>query len=143
MLQNLLSNAVKFTEKGEVLCEITCSPEGKGYKISCTVADTGPGMTKEQISEVFKEYSSYSDGKKTEGTGLGLSIVKQLAELMGGSVSAQSDGKSGSVFSFTIYQEAAQGASIRPAVAFNEGTLMRRHDELEYEIGAELLKDFK
>ena len=115
MLQNLLSNAVKFTEKGEVRCEITCSPEGKGYKISCTVADTG----------------------------LGLSIVKQLAELMGGSVSAQSDGKSGSVFSFTIYQEATQGASIRPAVAFNEGTLMRRHDELEYEIGAELLKDFK
>lgn len=47
------------------------------------------------------------------------------------------------MFSFTIYQEAAQGASIRPAVAFNEGTLMRRHDELEYEIGAELLKDFK
>lgn len=47
------------------------------------------------------------------------------------------------MFSFTIYQEAAQGASIRPAVAFNEGTLMRRHDELEYEIGAELLKGFK
>ena len=125
MLQNLLSNAVKFTEKGEIRCEITCKPEDNGYRISCMVSDTGPGMSKEQILGIFKEYSSYSGEKHLEGTGLGLCIVKQLAELMNGEVSVQSDGKSGSVFSFTIYQEAAPEASLRPAVSFNEGTLMR------------------
>ena len=127
MIQNLLSNAVKFTEQGEIHCEITCKREKSGYRIRCKVSDTGPGMTKEQISGIFKEYSSYSHERDVEGTGLGLCIVKQLAELMDGNVSAQSDGKSGSVFNFTIYQEAEPEAELRPAVSFNESMLMRQH----------------
>lgn len=107
MLQNLLANAVKYTEQGEIRCELTCRESSKGYEINCMVADTGRGLSSYQLAHVFDEYSSYGEEKDKESTGLGLFIVKQLAEMMGGSAIAESDGVHGSIFRFTIYQEAA------------------------------------
>ena len=128
MLQNLLANAVKYTEQGEIRCELTCRESSKGYEINCMVADTGRGLSSYQLAHVFDEYSSYGEEKDKESTGLGLFIVKQLAEMMGGSAIAESDGVHGSIFRFTIYQEAAPAASMRPAATFNEEILLKRHN---------------
>ena len=89
------------------------------------VADTGRGLGSYQLAHVFDEYSSYGEDK--ESTGLGLFIVRQLAEMMGGSAAAESNGVQGSIFHFTIYQEAAPASSMRPAATFNEEILLKRH----------------
>lgn len=125
MLQNLLANAVKYTEQGEIRCELSCRESTKGYELNCMVADTGRGLGSYQLAHVFDEYSSYGEDK--ESTGLGLFIVRQLAEMMGGSAAAESNGVQGSIFHFTIYQEAAPASSMRPAVTFNEEILLKRH----------------
>lgn len=127
MLQNMLSNAVKYTQQGEIRCELTCTREEDKYRISCTVADTGPGMSKEQLAHIFDEYSSFSGGRSLEGTGLGLSIVKQLAELMGGTATAQSDGKNGSAICVTFYQEEAWGCAMCPPISFSKESLLRKN----------------
>lgn len=107
IILNLLSNAVKFTEEGEIRCEITCKKEEENQKayICCSVSDTGSGMSREQIDQIFEEYVTFSGARKKEGAGLGLCIVKQLTELMGGSVTVSSDGKTGSTFTASFYQE--------------------------------------
>lgn len=125
MLQNLLANAVKYTEQGEIRCELSCRESSKGYELNCMVADTGRGLGSYQLAHVFDEYSSYGEDK--ESTGLGLFIVRQLAEMMGGSAAAESNGVQGSIFHFTIYQEAAPASSMRPAATFNEEILLKRH----------------
>ena len=125
MLQNLLANAVKYTEQGEIRCELSCRESTKGYELNCMVADTGRGLGSYQLAHVFDEYSSYGEDK--ESTGLGLFIVRQLAEMMGGSAAAESNGVQGSIFHFTIYQEAAPASSMRPAATFNEEILLKRH----------------
>lgn len=125
MLQNLLANAVKYTEQGEIRCELSCRESTKGYELNCMVADTGRGLGSYQLAHVFDEYSSYGEDK--ESTGLGLFIVRQLAEMMGGSAAAESNGVQGSIFHFTIYQEAAPASSMRPAVTFNEEILLKQH----------------
>lgn len=126
MLQNLLANAVKYTEQGEIRCELSCRESTKGYELNCMVADTGRGLGSYQLAHVFDEYSSYGEDK--ESTGLGLFIVRQLAEMMGGSAAAESNGVQGSIFHFTIYQEAAPASSMRPAVTFNEEILLKQHN---------------
>lgn len=127
IIQNLLSNAVKFTEKGEVRCEIRCinQLEAKRTYISCSVTDTGPGMSGKQLEQIFQEYVSSADGRELEGTGLGLCIVKQLAERMGGSVSAVSDGRSGSTVTASFYQE-MDGTKLSPAFSVTSESILRQ-----------------
>ncbi len=106
ILLNLLSNAVKFTETGEVVLSVSASP-GNGSKVTLdfTVSDTGIGLTKAGMSRLFQSFSQAdsSTTRKYGGTGLGLAISKRLAELMGGTMWATSDGAGkGSTFHFTI-----------------------------------------
>lgn len=133
MIQNLLSNAVKFTETGEISCEISCNcqPEVGRVYITCSVADTGYGMTAKQLEQIFNEYVSFSDGRNLEGIGLGLCIVRQLAEMMGGSVRAYSDGRSGSKITVSFYQEMDQ-EEMRPAVSFSSETILRQSAGFQY-----------
>lgn len=135
IIQNLLSNAVKFTETGEICCEISCNcqPEvGRAY-ITCSVADTGFGMTEKQLEQIFQEYVSFSDGRNSEGIGLGLCIVRQLAEMMGGSVTAYSDGKSGSKITVSFYQEMDQ-EKMCPAVSFTSETILQQSAGFKYHV---------
>jgi PAS domain S-box-containing protein len=86
VLHNLVSNAVKFTEAGEVRVTISGSADAP---LVIGVADTGIGMTAEQIGRVFEPFAQAdaTTARAYGGTGLGMSIVKQLVELMGGSIS--------------------------------------------------------
>ncbi len=96
ILLNLLSNAVKFTAKGEV--RLTCSMENNQLAVS--VADTGIGMTEEQLGRLFQtfEQADSTTTRKYGGSGLGLVISRRLAEMMGGDISVVSVAGSGSTF---------------------------------------------
>lgn len=95
ILINLISNAIKFTEKGEVSLHVsvhTLSPEEDVAELEFEVRDSGIGMSREQISQLFKPFSQgdSSTTRRYGGTGLGLAICKRLSEVMGGKVWATS-----------------------------------------------------
>ena len=111
ILLNLLSNAVKFTPEGEVVLSVSQKKKARGgVELNFAVRDTGIGLSEEGMSRLFQSFSQAdsSTTRKYGGTGLGLAISKRLAELMGGTMWAESDGpEKGSTFRFTIRAEAA------------------------------------
>lgn len=97
IVNNLLSNAIKFTENGTVRVQLEMLSDDQ-YQL--TVSDTGIGMTKDQLANVFSDFvqADSSISRKFGGTGLGLSITKRLVELMGGSISVTSEQGAGTTF---------------------------------------------
>ncbi len=105
VLKNLANNAVKFTETGEVAIQVRIENRSSGQVVlGFMVRDTGIGMTPEQIGKLFQSFSQAdaSTTRKYGGTGLGLAISKQLVELMGGTLWAESTPGKGSTFAFNI-----------------------------------------
>ena len=106
VLLNLLANAVKFTERGEVVLTVQAGTAASGEpQLEFAVRDFGIGLTPAGIGKLFQSFSQAdsSTTRKYGGTGLGLAISKRLAELMGGTMWAQSAGPGlGSTFRFTI-----------------------------------------
>ena len=107
-LLNLLTNAVKYTpEGGSILLELNeqpCDDEGKAcYEF--IVSDTGIGMKPQFLNKVFEPFERAEDDRirSVQGTGLGLSICKKIAELMGGTIKAESNYGKGSRFTVTAY----------------------------------------
>ena len=100
ILVNLLSNAIKFTDKGRVVLRV----EQAQGRLLFSVTDTGVGIAPEQLKRVFTafEQADSSTTRKFGGTGLGLSISSQLAELMGGSITATSEIGAGSCFKLDL-----------------------------------------
>ena len=106
ILLNLLSNALKFTEKGDVALTVAKAP---GDELHFAVKDSGIGLTPEGMGKLFRSFSQAdsSTTRKYGGTGLGLVISKRLAEIMGGSMTAESAGPGqGCTFCFRIRAEA-------------------------------------
>lgn len=114
VMLNYASNAIKYTSSGRIDVKICCSVYGnnpskkKNYAVlTFTVKDTGQGIHKEDISQLFKMYGQV-DSKKNygkEGTGIGLAISKYFIEEMGGNVRVESSYGKGSTFSFILPQE--------------------------------------
>lgn len=102
ILINLLGNAWKFTEIGAV--ELVIDYEKENKRIIFRVADSGIGMEKEQLLRIFEAYnqSDKSIQRTYGGTGLGLAISRQLAQLMNGDLSVESEPALGSVFTLTL-----------------------------------------
>ena len=88
VLINLCSNAVKFTEEGEIVM----SARRSDYHALIAVRDTGAGIPKDHIEDVFEEFHQVDAGlaRKTGGSGLGLTISRRLARLMGGDITVES-----------------------------------------------------
>jgi adenylate cyclase len=103
ILLNLLSNACKFTKEGEVALRIRKVADGRDW-IEFAVSDTGIGMTAEQQSKLFEEFSqaASSTAQRYGGTGLGLAITRKLARMMGGDVTVESEPGKGSVFTVRL-----------------------------------------
>lgn len=121
IIDNLLVNALKFTEKGEItVAAEEISRHGANSTIRFRVADTGIGIPKSMIEELFQPFTQLdmSMGKKYKGAGLGLSIVKNLAALMGGTVGVKSEPGTGSEFSVELPFERCD----RPQPAHIPGT---------------------
>ena len=116
VIQNLLSNATKFTDRGSVICTIRCSMEQESsiVHVHGSVEDTGIGMSAEQLEQIFGEYVSYSNDRGLEGSGLGLSLVKQMVDLMQGSICASSTEGVGTRIMFDMEQEKTSSVMLPP-----------------------------
>jgi CheY-like chemotaxis protein len=104
ILTNLLSNAIKFTEVGEIILYIELAEEEpEATVVRFSVTDTGIGMTEEQQGRLFQSFTQAdaSTARRYGGTGLGLAISSQLARMMGGEMSVESQPGAGSTFWFT------------------------------------------
>lgn len=106
VLNNLLSNASKFTSVGKIAVEIVKTAQvDQRAELFFLVTDTGIGIAKEDQDKLFKSFSQVdaSISRQYGGTGLGLNISKQLVEMMGGTISLQSERNKGTIFSFSVW----------------------------------------
>jgi signal transduction histidine kinase/CheY-like chemotaxis protein len=128
---NLVGNALKFTERGEVVVEISSrrvsplelppgnaylsgieesSPGGQWLQLQFEVRDTGPGISSERLARLFQAFSQgdASITRRHGGTGLGLVIAKRIVEAMGGKIWVHSEMGQGTSFYFTIFAQVTQ-----------------------------------
>lgn len=101
ILMNLVSNALKFTQEGAIQICLTAAPSADGDGgVEIAVADTGIGMTGEQLSGLFRPFAQadVSTARTYGGTGLGLAICRQLIAMMGGDIKVESEPGQGSTF---------------------------------------------
>jgi signal transduction histidine kinase/CheY-like chemotaxis protein len=131
ILINLIGNAIKFTSQGEILVHVqTSAPayELNGSKfldISIAVQDTGIGISADKKDKIFESFTQAdsSTTRKFGGTGLGLTISRHLAELMDGTIRAESEPGKGSVFTLAI---ALEIINVAPRIAVGTKGLLRR-----------------
>lgn len=145
---NIYSNCVKYNRRGgKVITHVVSSkqPDGK-ILVRWEIADTGIGMNQEFLKHVFEPFSREENaGNGVSGTGLGMPIVKQLVELMGGSIKVSSKLNVGSTFVISIPFESAvqpqkaEQAASEPTI---EGCrlLLVEDNDLNAEIAATLLE---
>ena len=104
---NLLSNAVKFTDEGGVCLALRPVPAGA---LEIRVRDTGPGIGADDLGRIFEEFEQAEGSAGRGGTGLGLAISRRLAELLGGSLTVESEVGRGSTFTLSLPVEWAPPA---------------------------------
>ncbi|MCL2763852.1 MAG: ATP-binding protein [Treponema sp.] len=121
ILNNLLSNAFKYTDAGRVTLSVEFEFCEAGIILVLGVRDSGHGMTEEQLSKMFDEYSRFNQNKNTsvEGTGLGLSITHRLINLMNGTMHVESKHEKGSFFAVKLPQKTVDDKILGRDVADN------------------------
>lgn len=119
VLVNLLGNALKFTKQGTISVQVwrvatthTLDPLHLQFKVE----DSGVGIAPDELGRLFKPFMQTQSGRTSqEGTGLGLPISLKFVQLMGGDITVESEIGKGSVFSFGIQAEVAEGTQIERA----------------------------
>ena len=118
ILLNLVSNAVKFTSDGSVSVRVSSAPRpSDAALVRLEVADTGIGIDAASVQRMFEPFTQ-ADASTTRhygGTGLGLAIARELVEMMGGTIGADSEVGSGSTFWFEVELGAAEAAELPSA----------------------------
>lgn len=142
---NLAGNAIKFTDKGGVAIDVTLNGESQ---LNIAVADSGIGMTEEELGRVFSEYEQATSktAQKYGGTGLGLAISKRLIADMGGTLAVSSEAGRGTRFSFTLPQicEPQPGVVTKAlknrhyTLAMSDGVIKRHLIQSLQDLGAEV-----
>ncbi|GHV41356.1 hypothetical protein AGMMS49546_17060 [Spirochaetia bacterium] len=116
ILLNLLSNAVKYTNKGRITFTVGGHRDGpEAIVLTVTVSDTGIGIKKEDMDELFSKFTRFDSQTNIgiEGTGLGLAITRSLCQAMGGDITVESKYGEGSTFTVSIPQEVRDPAPFR------------------------------
>jgi CheY-like chemotaxis protein len=117
---NLISNAIKFTAAGRVEAFVGAKPLANGtHMVEIRVRDTGAGMDEETLGRLFKPFAQADEtiSRKHGGTGLGLSITRRLAEMMGGTATAESELGRGSTFRVSFHANPAKARASRNETA--------------------------
>jgi signal transduction histidine kinase/DNA-binding response OmpR family regulator len=116
-LLNLVSNANKFTERGHITIAVRRIRDHAGEYVEMAVADTGIGMTPEQVGRLFQDFvqADASTTRKYRGTGLGLAISRRLCQMMGGDITVVSEAGRGSTFTMRLPAE-VQSAQVVPVI---------------------------
>ncbi|WP_027803300.1 ATP-binding protein [Paraburkholderia dilworthii] len=138
VINNLLSNAFKFTSSGKIMLQADLADDAQGRPVlNCRVSDSGPGISQELVTRLFKPFVQGEAGtsRGAESTGLGLVICARLCRLMGGTISAESVVSVGSVFNVSIPLAGAPDEKPAP-VTEKRGTLLALCQDAEV---AELL----
>jgi len=125
ILNNLLSNAFKFTDEGTVRLDVSVEPEDHGAQSGCdstlllTIADTGQGMTPDQIDHLFAEYTRFNVdvNRSVEGTGLGMNITHRLVSMMDGKITVESEYGKGTTVRVCLPQKRVGGECIGKALS--------------------------
>ena len=104
ILNHLISNAYKYTETGTIRVQVSAGVAGDERQLLIAVKDTGIGIRKEELQEVFSLFTraALEENRDKQGAGLGLKLTDEIARLMGGSVRAESTYQKGSVFTIRI-----------------------------------------
>jgi CheY-like chemotaxis protein len=125
ILNNLIGNAVKFTEKGGVTFRVSGEKlTGNFFKMKFEVQDTGIGISKEYLNEIFLPFHQVRDRRLfSEGTGLGLAIANNLVKLMNGTLDVKSEVGKGSVFTLSL---------VLSQVAAESGAALSERDIMGY-----------
>ena len=107
IITNILNNAVKYTDEGFVKLSIDGNVNNDILNLRISVEDSGQGIKEEDLDTIFSSFSQVNKkkNKNVEGTGLGLTITKSLIEIMGGTISVESEYKKGSTFTVTLPQK--------------------------------------
>ena len=102
ILMNLVGNAVKFTAQGEVVvrADVEATRRRSTATLELSVTDTGIGMDAATIAKIFEPFTQADESttRRFGGSGLGLAICRELAQMMGGSISVESQPQVGSTF---------------------------------------------
>ncbi len=132
---NLLNNAIKYTKEGQVGLRVESRDDGEDrVELVISVYDTGMGIKKEDMPYLFDAFKRVDEGKNRhiEGTGLGLSIVKQLIELMEGTITVNSIYGEGSTFTFTIKQKVTDHTFVGELNIHNQQSVRRNAYESSF-----------
>jgi signal transduction histidine kinase len=103
VVDNLVANALRFTDEGG---EVTLDIDGNEAEVRITVSDTGRGMTREEVDRMFERFQKSVD---SGGSGLGLAIARNLVEVHGGTISAESAPALGTRITIRLPRAAKRG----------------------------------
>ncbi|MEK6476311.1 chemotaxis protein CheB [Catalinimonas sp. 4WD22] len=131
ILNNLVSNANKFTQGGKVMVEVRQEKEEEDVVfLHFSVRDTGIGISQGNLDKIFDKFTQADSStvRHYGGTGLGLTITKALLEMQGSEIKVESKVGEGSVFSFTLKQEKAEGQLTSTVDSYGEAGETLRND---------------
>lgn len=139
VIEHLLSNAVKYTNKGEIVISMYSEFNTGNEFVVLKVKDTGIGISKENIELIFEPFRQASEGlsRSFEGVGLGLTVAKKFIELMGGTISVESNINEGS--EFTIKFPAYAANISKQSSGFSEGRLLQEKKSSNYKFTSQVL----
>ena len=139
ILWNLIGNAVKFTDKGEVILTVQKIQDNQ-YQFS--VADTGAGIASCELDKIFTMYYQVKDNiNRSAGSGIGLAISKNLAQLMQGDLTVESELDKGSTFYLTIIADKAQANEMNAETAMQHLSILLVEDvELNVVVAKSILE---
>ncbi len=130
VLINIVGNAIKFTERGGI--RILARLNRTAGLLEIEVVDTGIGIPRDQLDRIFRPFTQadYSMTRRYSGTGLGLTISRRITELLGGSLSVESETGVGSIFKLSVDPGSMEGVPLLSVPPLLDALLIDEADEL-------------